>query len=93
MLNPCVSVCVPLSLSGGTTGMNQHAVLLLSGRLWGITCGREGSDWPCLPQCSPAGLYSNVSFSSQSLFTQPRLAPQNQELQPKAFPKPIYSYR
>uniref|UniRef100_A0A8C5ANF0 Forkhead box N4 n=1 Tax=Gadus morhua TaxID=8049 RepID=A0A8C5ANF0_GADMO len=45
-----------------------------------------------LPQCSPAGLYSNVAFSSQSLFTQPRLAPQNQELQPKAFPKPIYSY-
>ncbi|CAL8348028.1 unnamed protein product [Lota lota] len=43
-------------------------------------------------QCSPAGLYSNVSFTSQSLFTQPRLAPQNQELQPKSFPKPIYSY-
>ncbi|KAJ3603858.1 hypothetical protein NHX12_028599 [Muraenolepis orangiensis] len=43
-------------------------------------------------QCSPAGLYSNVSFTNQSLFTQPRLAPQNQELQPKSFPKPIYSY-
>uniref|UniRef100_A0A8C5AIX2 Forkhead box N4 n=1 Tax=Gadus morhua TaxID=8049 RepID=A0A8C5AIX2_GADMO len=47
---------------------------------------------PAGQQCSPAGLYSNVAFSSQSLFTQPRLAPQNQELQPKAFPKPIYSY-
>lgn len=43
-------------------------------------------------QCSPAGLYSNVSFNNQSLFTQPRLAPQNQDLQPKSFPKPIYSY-
>ncbi|XP_067087596.1 forkhead box protein N4 [Osmerus mordax] len=43
-------------------------------------------------QCSPAGLYSNVSFNNQSLFTQPRLAAQNQDLQPKSFPKPIYSY-
>lgn len=45
------------------------------------------------PQCSTGGLYSNVSFNNQSLFTQPRLAPQDQELQPKSFPKPIYSYR
>uniref|UniRef100_A0A3Q2PFX1 Forkhead box N4 n=1 Tax=Fundulus heteroclitus TaxID=8078 RepID=A0A3Q2PFX1_FUNHE len=44
-------------------------------------------------QCSAGGLYSNVSFNNQSLFTQPRLAPQEQELQPKSFPKPIYSYR
>ncbi|XP_023834499.1 forkhead box protein N4-like [Salvelinus sp. IW2-2015] len=43
-------------------------------------------------QCTPAGLYGNVSFNNQSLFTQPRLAPQNQDLQPKTFPKPIYSY-
>ncbi|KAL0979710.1 hypothetical protein UPYG_G00188540 [Umbra pygmaea] len=43
-------------------------------------------------QCSSSGLYSNVSFSNQNLFTQPRLAPQNQDLQPKSFPKPIYSY-
>uniref|UniRef100_A0A3Q2PFS1 Forkhead box N4 n=1 Tax=Fundulus heteroclitus TaxID=8078 RepID=A0A3Q2PFS1_FUNHE len=43
-------------------------------------------------QCSAGGLYSNVSFNNQSLFTQPRLAPQEQELQPKSFPKPIYSY-
>ncbi|KAM6944668.1 forkhead box protein N4 [Lycodopsis pacificus] len=43
-------------------------------------------------QCSTGGLYSNVSFNNQSLFTQPRLAPQDQELQPKSFPKPIYSY-
>ncbi|XP_004072451.1 forkhead box protein N4 [Oryzias latipes] len=43
-------------------------------------------------QCSTAGLYSNVSFNNQSLFTQPRLAPQERELQPKSFPKPIYSY-
>uniref|UniRef100_A0A4W5MLI4 Forkhead box N4 n=1 Tax=Hucho hucho TaxID=62062 RepID=A0A4W5MLI4_9TELE len=41
-------------------------------------------------QCTPAGLYGNVSFNNQSLFTQP--APQNQDLQPKSFPKPIYSY-
>ncbi|CAB1321599.1 unnamed protein product [Coregonus sp. 'balchen'] len=33
-------------------------------------------------QCTPAGLYSNVSFNNQSLFTQPCLAPQNQDLQP-----------
>ncbi|KAM4576132.1 forkhead box protein N4 [Odontesthes bonariensis] len=43
-------------------------------------------------QCSAGGIYSNVSFNNQSLFTQPRLAPQEQELQPKSFPKPIYSY-
>uniref|UniRef100_A0A8C7DT77 Forkhead box N4 n=1 Tax=Oncorhynchus kisutch TaxID=8019 RepID=A0A8C7DT77_ONCKI len=43
-------------------------------------------------QCSPAGFYSNVSFNNQNLFTQPRLAPQNQDLQPKSLPKPIYSY-
>lgn len=46
-----------------------------------------------LSQCTTGGLYSNVSFNNQSLFTQPRLAPQEQELQPKSFPKPIYSYR
>lgn len=44
-------------------------------------------------QCSTTGLYSNVPFSDQSLYSQPRLAPQDQELQPKSFPKPIYSYR
>ncbi|XP_006640273.1 forkhead box protein N4 [Lepisosteus oculatus] len=44
-------------------------------------------------QCSPAGLYSNTSYSSQSPFSQPRLAPHNsQDLQPKSYPKPIYSY-
>lgn len=48
---------------------------------------------PLLLQCSTGGLYSNVSFNNQSLFTQPRLAPQDQDLQPKSFPKPIYSYR
>ncbi|TNN56676.1 Forkhead box protein N4 [Liparis tanakae] len=47
---------------------------------------------PTGQQCSAGGLYSNVSFNNQSLFTQPRLAPQDQELQPKSFPKPIYSY-
>ncbi|XP_055018025.1 forkhead box protein N4 isoform X2 [Boleophthalmus pectinirostris] len=43
-------------------------------------------------QCSAGGLYNNVSFPNQSIYTQPRLAPQEQELQPKTFPKPIYSY-
>ncbi|XP_037536976.1 forkhead box protein N4 [Nematolebias whitei] len=43
-------------------------------------------------QCSGGGLFSNVSFSNPSLFTQPRLTSQEQELQPKTFPKPIYSY-
>lgn len=43
-------------------------------------------------QCSTGGLYNNVSFTNQSIYTQPRLAPQEQELQPKTFPKPIYSY-
>uniref|UniRef100_A0AAY4BY53 Fork-head domain-containing protein n=1 Tax=Denticeps clupeoides TaxID=299321 RepID=A0AAY4BY53_9TELE len=42
-------------------------------------------------QCSPVGLYGG--YSSPALFPQPRLAPHsNQELQPKSFPKPIYSY-
>nr|XP_020449970.1 forkhead box protein N4 isoform X2 [Monopterus albus] len=44
-------------------------------------------------QGSTDGLYSNVSFNNQSLFSHPRLAPQEQDLQPKSFPKPIYSYR
>ncbi|XP_034025353.1 forkhead box protein N4 [Thalassophryne amazonica] len=43
-------------------------------------------------QCSTGELYSNVSFNNQSLFTQTCLAPQDQDLQPKSFPKPIYSY-
>uniref|UniRef100_A0A3Q3JHY4 Fork-head domain-containing protein n=1 Tax=Monopterus albus TaxID=43700 RepID=A0A3Q3JHY4_MONAL len=43
-------------------------------------------------QGSTDGLYSNVSFNNQSLFSHPRLAPQEQDLQPKSFPKPIYSY-
>ncbi|XP_077457713.1 forkhead box protein N4 isoform X1 [Stigmatopora argus] len=43
-------------------------------------------------QCSTGGLYSNVSFNNQSLFAQPHLAPQEPDLQPKCFPKPIYSY-
>uniref|UniRef100_A0A8C6SH08 Forkhead box N4 n=1 Tax=Neogobius melanostomus TaxID=47308 RepID=A0A8C6SH08_9GOBI len=43
-------------------------------------------------QCSAGGLYNNVSFTNQSIYTQPRLAPQEQDLQPKTFPKPIYSY-
>uniref|UniRef100_A0A3P8W6Q7 Forkhead box N4 n=1 Tax=Cynoglossus semilaevis TaxID=244447 RepID=A0A3P8W6Q7_CYNSE len=43
-------------------------------------------------QCSTTGLYSNVPFRDQSLYSQPQLAPQDQELQPKSFPKPIYSY-
>ncbi|MBN3304293.1 FOXN4 protein, partial [Amia calva] len=43
-------------------------------------------------QCSPAGLYSNTSYN-HSPFSQPRLAPHtNQDLQPKSYPKPIYSY-
>lgn len=44
-------------------------------------------------QCSPVGLYSNTSYGTQTQFSQPRLAPHNQDLQPKSYPKPIYSYR
>ncbi|KAK6476431.1 forkhead box protein N4-like [Huso huso] len=43
-------------------------------------------------QCSPVGLYSNTSYGTQTQFSQPRLAPHNQDLQPKSYPKPIYSY-
>ncbi|XP_019362734.1 PREDICTED: forkhead box protein N4 isoform X1 [Gavialis gangeticus] len=43
-------------------------------------------------QCNPAALYS-ASYSSQPQYTQPRLAPHSaQELHPKHYPKPIYSY-
>ncbi|XP_051776927.1 forkhead box protein N4 [Erpetoichthys calabaricus] len=43
-------------------------------------------------QCSSAAVYSNT-FASQTSFSQPRLAPHgNQDLQPKSYPKPIYSY-
>ncbi|KAL2091870.1 hypothetical protein ACEWY4_011668 [Coilia grayii] len=42
-------------------------------------------------QCSPVGLYGG--YNNQTLFSQPRIAPHsNQDLHPKAFPKPIYSY-
>ncbi|XP_062399979.1 forkhead box protein N4 [Sardina pilchardus] len=42
-------------------------------------------------QCSPVGLYG--SYNNQTLFSQPRIAPHsNQDLHPKSFPKPIYSY-
>ncbi|XP_056601995.1 forkhead box protein N4 isoform X1 [Triplophysa dalaica] len=41
-------------------------------------------------QCSPGGLYGN--FNSQSLYPQVRMNSHNQDLQPKTFPKPIYSY-
>ncbi|XP_016423523.1 forkhead box protein N4-like [Sinocyclocheilus rhinocerous] len=41
-------------------------------------------------QCSPGGIYGN--YNSQSLFPQPRITAHNQDLQPKTFPKPIYSY-
>ncbi|XP_018604520.1 forkhead box protein N4 [Scleropages formosus] len=44
-------------------------------------------------QHNSAGLYSNNSFSSQSAFRQPHHIPHSsQDLQPKSFPKPIYSY-
>ncbi|XP_030646887.1 forkhead box protein N4 [Chanos chanos] len=41
-------------------------------------------------QCSPGGLYSN--YSNQNMFPQPHITTHNQDLQPKSFPKPIYSY-
>ncbi|XP_044541398.1 forkhead box protein N4, partial [Gracilinanus agilis] len=44
------------------------------------------------PQCSPAGMYS-VSFGAQPPFPQPRLPSHSaQDLHPKHYPKPIYSY-
>uniref|UniRef100_W5KHG4 Forkhead box N4 n=1 Tax=Astyanax mexicanus TaxID=7994 RepID=W5KHG4_ASTMX len=43
-----------------------------------------------LNECSPGGLYAG--YSSQSLFPQQRIPPHSQDLQPKTFPKPIYSY-
>uniref|UniRef100_A0A8D0GTT5 Forkhead box N4 n=1 Tax=Sphenodon punctatus TaxID=8508 RepID=A0A8D0GTT5_SPHPU len=43
-------------------------------------------------QCSPAAIYS-ASYGTQPPYTQPRLAPHAaQELHPKHYPKPIYSY-
>ncbi|XP_069070855.1 forkhead box protein N4 [Pleurodeles waltl] len=43
-------------------------------------------------QCSPSGMYT-TSYGSQSQYSQPRLTPHNaQDLHPKNFPKPIYSY-
>ncbi|XP_027718096.1 forkhead box protein N4 [Vombatus ursinus] len=43
-------------------------------------------------QCPPAGMYS-VSFGAQPPFPQPRLpAHSAQDLHPKHYPKPIYSY-
>ncbi|XP_027507806.1 forkhead box protein N4 isoform X1 [Corapipo altera] len=43
-------------------------------------------------QCNPAGIY-NTSYGTQPHYSQPRLAPHSaQELHPKHYPKPIYSY-
>ncbi|XP_069475530.1 forkhead box protein N4 [Ambystoma mexicanum] len=43
-------------------------------------------------QCSPSGMYT-ASYGSQAQYSQPRLTPHNaQDLHPKNFPKPIYSY-
>ncbi|XP_026885572.2 forkhead box protein N4 [Electrophorus electricus] len=41
-------------------------------------------------QCSPGGLYGG--YTNQSLYLQQGLAPHSQDLTPKTFPKPIYSY-
>ncbi|XP_078523499.1 forkhead box protein N4 isoform X3 [Lissotriton helveticus] len=44
------------------------------------------------PQCSPSGIYT-ASYGSPTQYSQPRLTPHNaQDLHPKNFPKPIYSY-
>ncbi|RLV99908.1 hypothetical protein DV515_00009381 [Chloebia gouldiae] len=43
--------------------------------------------------CNPAAMY-NTSYGTQPHYSQPRLAPHSaQELHPKHYPKPIYSYR
>ncbi|XP_038007966.1 forkhead box protein N4 [Motacilla alba alba] len=43
-------------------------------------------------QCNPAAIY-NTSYGTQAHYSQPRLAPHSaQELHPKHYPKPIYSY-
>ncbi|XP_068064721.1 forkhead box protein N4 isoform X3 [Anomalospiza imberbis] len=42
--------------------------------------------------CNPAAIY-NTSYGTQPHYSQPRLAPHSaQELHPKHYPKPIYSY-
>ncbi|NXM36290.1 FOXN4 protein, partial [Oxyruncus cristatus] len=47
---------------------------------------------PHSQQCNPAGIY-NTSYGTQPHYSQPRLAPHSaQELHPKHYPKPIYSY-
>ncbi|NXM73638.1 FOXN4 protein, partial [Serilophus lunatus] len=47
---------------------------------------------PHSQQCNPAGIYS-TSYGTQPHYSQPRLAPHSaQELHPKHYPKPIYSY-
>uniref|UniRef100_A0A8C7ED73 Forkhead box N4 n=1 Tax=Nothoprocta perdicaria TaxID=30464 RepID=A0A8C7ED73_NOTPE len=44
------------------------------------------------PQCNPAAIY-NAPYGTQPHYSQPRLAPHSaQELHPKHYPKPIYSY-
>ncbi|NXS60971.1 FOXN4 protein, partial [Brachypteracias leptosomus] len=47
---------------------------------------------PHSQQCNPAALY-NTPYGTQPHYPQPRLAPHSaQELHPKHYPKPIYSY-
>ncbi|NWI59977.1 FOXN4 protein, partial [Calyptomena viridis] len=48
---------------------------------------------PHSQQCNPEGIY-NTSYGTQPHYSQPRLPPHSaQELHPKHYPKPIYSYR
>ncbi|NXN11329.1 FOXN4 protein, partial [Indicator maculatus] len=47
---------------------------------------------PHSQQCNPAAIY-NPSYGTQPHYSQPRLAPHSaQDLHPKHYPKPIYSY-
>ncbi|NWY04005.1 FOXN4 protein, partial [Nothoprocta ornata] len=47
---------------------------------------------PHSQQCNPAAIY-NAPYGTQPHYSQPRLAPHSaQELHPKHYPKPIYSY-
>ncbi|KFP70546.1 Forkhead box protein N4 [Acanthisitta chloris] len=47
---------------------------------------------PHSQQCNPGAMY-NSSYGAQPHFSQPRLTPHSaQELHPKHYPKPIYSY-
>ncbi|KAG8455713.1 hypothetical protein GDO86_001776 [Hymenochirus boettgeri] len=105
--SPVNMVHVPASVQQGILGLNtltSHAPNISQYNMIGHVPANMQSQQPVYQphsqpiyalaqesqQCS-SGLFNN-SYRTQTQYAQPRLAAPVQDLQPKSFPKPIYSY-